>query len=163
MNQEEEIRKNFGDRLRMRVCGILIEHEKLLLVKHTSIGALGYLWAPPGGGMHYGESASETLEREFLEETGLRVEVGSFLFVNEFLSPPLHGVELFFEVRIKAGQLKKGFDPEMSSQNQIIEEVRYVSFEEMEAIPPLGLHGAIRDLGSFTNLIKKIGYFLVKS
>jgi len=68
------------------------------MASHHSLGESGILWAPPGGGMDFGQSVEENLTREFREETGLKVEVKRFLFINEFLAVPLHAVELFFEV-----------------------------------------------------------------
>ena len=67
------------------------------------------------GGLQYGESMQECLKREFEEETGLQVKVKRFLFVNEFLQPPLHAVEFFFEVRITGGNLRTGTDPEAAA------------------------------------------------
>ena len=70
-------------KVRVRVCGILHENGKILLLKHESIGPAGYLWSPPGGGVEFGESLVETLEKEFLEETNLSIKVGNYLFTNE--------------------------------------------------------------------------------
>ena len=52
------------------------------MVHHTALGKDGSLWAPPGGGMEYGESAHAALKREFMEETHLEIEVERFLFVQ---------------------------------------------------------------------------------
>ena len=60
----ENIVKHFGNRLRVRVNGILIENERILMVKHVGLGETGYLWAPPGGGIEFGTSAPQNLERE---------------------------------------------------------------------------------------------------
>jgi 8-oxo-dGTP diphosphatase len=71
------------------------------------------------------------LKREFLEETGLTIHPKELLFVNEYFEHPLHAVELFFLVERISGELIKGTDPEMDSENQIIHEVRFVSFSEI--------------------------------
>ncbi|MGD1843339.1 MAG: NUDIX domain-containing protein, partial [Thermonemataceae bacterium] len=110
MDQQEEILARFGNQLRVRVCGICVQDNQLLLVKHQGLQQ-GYLWAPPGGGMQFGESAETCLVREFEEETGLQIAVEQFLFVHEFLRPPLHGIELFFTVTVKQGTLRIGYDP----------------------------------------------------
>ena len=128
---KQEIEKVFGNHLRMRISGICIVEESILLIKHLSIGPKGILWAPPGGGMIFGQSITDTLKREFLEETGLIVEVGSLILVNEFLETPLHAVELFFKVNIIGGNLIKGSDPEISSENQIIAEIKFFPFSEL--------------------------------
>jgi 8-oxo-dGTP pyrophosphatase MutT (NUDIX family) len=38
----------------------------------------------PGGGMEFGEGTRECLAREFLEETGIEVEVKEHLFTTDF-------------------------------------------------------------------------------
>ena len=93
----EQINKIYGEKLRIRVCGILIHENKLLLVHHKSLGQTGSIMGSSGGGMEYGEDARGALKREFLEETGIGIMVErDFLFVHEYLDPPLHGIELFF-------------------------------------------------------------------
>ena len=99
-----KISKTFGNKTRIRVCGILIENDEILLVKHKGLGEKGYLWSPPGGEPRFSEDLESALKREFFEETGLLVEVESFLFLFEFIDVPLHAVELFFLVK------KKGFE-----------------------------------------------------
>lgn len=138
----------FGNKLRIRVCGILIENDNILLIKHKSITQVGSVfWAPPGGGLVFGESVENALKREFLEETGLVIDVVKMLFVNEFLKPPLHAIELFFEVSKASGILKIGFDPEMNSQNQIIEDVCFVSLRFLSTVCHLGeYHGVLKNL-----------------
>ena len=64
----KEIESKFGHHLRIRVNGVLIEGNKILLVKHR-MGSSRDFWSTPGGGMQFGSSAQENLVREFLEET----------------------------------------------------------------------------------------------
>lgn len=155
---ESKIKSNYGEKLRVRVCGICITEEGLLLVHHTALGKHGSLWAPPGGGMEYGENAHEALKREFMEETNLEIEVGEFLFVHEYLDPPLHGIELFFEVKITGGELKKGTDPEMEADAQIITEVKFKSLSEIQQLPTANLHYVIRNISNFDSLLSRGGY-----
>ena len=140
MEGKEVVYEKFGGRLRTRVCGILIENESILLVKHRHLGSKGTLWSPPGGGMHFNQTIEENLIREFMEETGLEISVEKFLFVNEFLDPPLHAIELFFKVKRKGGQLITGKDPELKGREQIIELVNFLSRKELNKIPTDQLH-----------------------
>ncbi len=140
MAGKENIFESFGGKLRIRVCGILLEDESILLVKHKYLGTKGILWAPPGGGMIFNQTTEENLIREFREETGLEVAVENFLFINEFLDPPLHAIELFFEVKRQGGQLTRGWDPEMSGQEQIIESVNFLNMADLRRIPIEQLH-----------------------
>jgi len=93
--------------------------------------------------MEFGMSASENLKREFAEETGLTIEVKKFLFVHEYLEPPLHAVELFFRVKRLDGELTKGYDPEMTSEEQIIKEVRFIRTDELLKVPASNVHQAL--------------------
>lgn len=155
---EQEILASFGNRLRVRVCGVCIKEGKILLIKHINIGEAGYLWSPPGGGLKFGETVEACLKREFLEETHLSIKVEKFLFVHEFLEPPLHAIELFFQVSISEGTLKLGKDPEMQENKQILEEVAFCSIEKILSEPKDCLHQVLRQISSFEELLKCTGF-----
>lgn len=154
----KEVLRLYGNRLRLRVCGICVIDGKLLMVRHRGIGPTDTFWCPPGGGIQFSETAHEALTREFLEETGLLIEVEDMLFVNEFMQPPLHAMELFFRVRITGGQLGQGSDPEMDSDQQIITEVRLMSFEEIKAYPVSEVHQLFRQCDSLDDVFRLRGY-----
>jgi len=156
---ESEIERIFGNKLRLRVSGICIEENKVLLIKHSNLGEGGYLWSPPGGGLHFGESVEECLKREFEEETGFCVIIKRFLFVNEFLQPPLHAVELFFEVEITGGSLLLGKDPEMQENAQIIREIAFLDIASLQKEPSICVHSMFRGLEGIQGLLEKNGYF----
>lgn len=109
--------------------------------------------------MQFGENAEACLKREFREECGLEIEVGSFLFTHEFLQPPLHAVELFFAVEVESGQLITGHDPEMKQDEQIIERVQYLSPEEIEVEKGEQMHHMINLCRHPKDLMKCRGYF----
>src|SRR5688572_26231016 len=103
-----ELNKNavqFGNKVRVRVCGICFQNNKLLVVKHKPITRNKPVLSPPGGGVDFGESIKECLVREFKEETGFDIRPGRFLYLYEFIENPMHAVELFFEVHITGGKL----------------------------------------------------------
>lgn len=62
-----------------RVAGILIYQNKLLLQKPLDDDGFAF----PGGHIVFGETHAQTLEREFLEETGVRVSVDRLFAVGE--------------------------------------------------------------------------------
>lgn len=159
MSQNDFIAHNFGNRLRLRVCGICTEGNRLLLVKHRGLGPLGELWLPPGGEVEWGQSVPENLAREFREETGLQVDVKEFLFIHEHLKDPFHAVELFFKVQKTGGVLQTGTDPELPHNHQLIEEVRYFSFPELKALGSQRIHAMLQNLSSLDELHNAKGYF----
>ena len=59
--------------------GLVWRRGKLLIAKRPVTAMLGGLWEFPGGKREPGEPLEETVRREVLEETGLRVEVGPLL------------------------------------------------------------------------------------
>lgn len=150
----------YAEKLRIRVCGVCIKYEKLLLVRHGHTLNNNAFWAPPGGGLSFGESMHECLKREMLEETGLEVEVGRFLFVNEFIQEPLHAVEFFFEVKPTKGDITTGTDPEAASDQQLIEQVQWLSMKEIIALPLKDKHRTLQYLISLDDLLGQDHYFI---
>ncbi|AKP50308.1 NUDIX domain-containing protein [Cyclobacterium amurskyense] len=157
-NIKKDIIENFGNRLRTRVNGILIQDNKLLMVKHRMHTNHSF-WNVPGGGMKFGQDAKENLKREFLEETGLNIAVNDYLFVHEFLEPPLHAIELFFEVSQTSGKLVVGIDPELETNKQVIEEVKFLSIEEIKKIPSEKKHALFGRINSLNDVRIWKGYF----
>jgi len=151
---EQEILASFGNRLRVRVCGICIQDGKILLIKHKNIGETGYLWSPPGGGLKFGETVETCLKREFLEETNLSIKIERFLFVHEFVEPPLHAIELFFEVSILKGTLRLGKDPEMQEKSQILEEIAFLDYLSILQKPKECLHKVLQKINNIEDILK---------
>jgi 8-oxo-dGTP diphosphatase len=134
----------YGNQLRVRVCGMCVQEGKILLINHSGMNESGEFWSPPGGGLEFGETIEDCLKREFLEETNTMISIGKFLKVREFLKPPLHAIELFYEVKIESGILKMGFDPEM--EEQIIKDIQWLSFEEILAKRETDFHEILRHI-----------------
>jgi 8-oxo-dGTP diphosphatase len=156
----EQIDKLFGGKVRVRACGLCWSKGKLLLVNHIGL-TKGSFWAPPGGGVDFGVSIPETLIREFEEETGLKVKAGDLKFINEFIDEPLHAVELYFEVKLFSGDLKVGFDPELVDSEQIIKEIRFMDFDEIQALPREERHGMFSLFGTEEALKLASGYYKI--
>lgn len=157
--QRKDVEKTYGGRVRVRVGGICIKDDRILLLRHEGVGPDDYLWAPPGGGAEMGEKLPENLKREFLEETGLEIAVGELLFVNEFMDNPLHAIELFFRVKVTGGYLKLGKDPEMAESQQILKEIRYFSWQQLQDIKKSRLHNMFHRINKLEEILNPQGYF----
>ena len=170
----------YGKKLRVRVCGLCWgtpqspevdtsespegdapespegDEGTLLMVNHRGLQDTDF-WAPPGGGLEFGESVSERLQKEFLEETGLSVMTARFLFGCEFIRDPLHAIELFFEVAVVGGALQKGNDPELP----MIHEVAFMSPADIKRISSGSLHGIFSLVPTPGDLKTLSGFFRI--
>ena len=77
MTQEEINSTNWSQ----SVAGVCLKEGKVLLARHTYGSGNGKLIIP-GGYVKFGEVPEETLVREYLEETGVRVKVGRLLGIR---------------------------------------------------------------------------------
>ncbi|HEY0771575.1 MAG TPA: NUDIX hydrolase, partial [Sphingobacteriaceae bacterium] len=114
-------------------------------------------WAPPGGGVEFGQSIEEAIKKEFLEETGFRVAPGDFLFGCEYIQHPIHSIELFYSIAETEGKLQKGFDPEI----QIIKNVKFMAASELFTLPEEELHGIFRLVQTPDDLRTLRGFFRI--
>lgn len=131
----------FQGKVRIRICGVLMENNRLLLVKHRGLGTSGFFWSPPGGGLEFGESHSLALVREMKEETGLDVLACEFLTFHEHIDQRFHALELFFRVVRTGGELLLGTEPESDGQTgPVLEEIAWLSKSEIERLPAGTVH-----------------------
>ena len=86
----------------LRVAGLLVHEGKLLLARHMR--AKETYWVAPGGHVEGGEDLACALAREFLEETGLSVEVGELVMVNDVIAPSRRVLNLYFEVEAPSAE-----------------------------------------------------------
>ena len=157
---KDRIAIQFGNKIRLRACGILIFENKILLVKHIGLGPKGELWSPPGGGVEFGETLSQALKREFFEETNLEIVVGQWLFAYEYLHPPLQTVECFFDLQSESpiSSLKLGKEPEMDGVNAL-NDIRFWSFKEVQDLGLPYFHGLFSRIDSLED-IKSLTHFI---
>jgi 8-oxo-dGTP diphosphatase len=66
----------------LRVYGILINHQKQVLVSDEYIRG-NFFTKFPGGGLEVGEGTKDCLKREFIEEMNLKVEVGDHIYTTD--------------------------------------------------------------------------------
>lgn len=152
-------KNNYGGAIRTRVCGILIQHNKILLLNHPKINAGKDLWLPPGGRAEYNSSLPENLQREIKEETNLYAEIGRFLFLHEYIDKPLHAIETFFLANILSGTLALGTDPELAENEQIITDMDFFDFEKINSWPRHAKHNIFNYCKSLSGLLALSGYF----
>lgn len=98
---------------------------RLLVVQRGRAPARGR-WSLPGGRVEAGETAADAAVREVREETGLHVEVTSFLGYVEHIVGDHHIVILDFLAVVTGGQLAARDDAD---------DVAWVTRRELEDLP----------------------------
>ncbi|WP_280771600.1 NUDIX hydrolase [Salipaludibacillus daqingensis] len=93
------------------VYGICVEDGKLLVINKSS-GPYINRYDLPGGSLEVGEALSLAVKREFLEETGLKIEIEKNLGVIDFKLPWLwrdftdvHHIAVYYSVKKTGGEL----------------------------------------------------------
>ena len=113
-NEHQRKLKNF--KFRASAYGILFENNKILLKRHPAIEKFDL----PGGGIELDETIPEGLVREIKEETGLSVEVGKLLLVEDSFfthnGEDAHGILIFYEVNKIGGTLTTNEDDSIEAK-----------------------------------------------
>lgn len=115
-------------RPRIRVAGILIENDKILLIQHYKNNKK--YWLIPGGGNDWGETAKEALIREYKEETNMDIEVDEFLFFSETIYPnkERHILNLFFRIH----RNEKNDSIVKLGDEAVLTDLKFVTKEELK-------------------------------
>ena len=86
---------------RITTCGIVMKEGRYLVgLRHTPGSDNDSRWEFIGGKNRYGESVADTLEREFMEELGVHVEVGRLLVQIDFVNRGMLYHLMAHEVRL---------------------------------------------------------------
>ncbi len=122
-------------RLRVRVCGIVVSDDSVLMVNLKSPTRDEPIWTPPGGGLEYGETLRDGVAREVLEETGLLVNPVRIMYTSEFIKAPYHAVEYYWFCERVGGSLRLGKDPEFADEDQFLKSVDYLNVHSLAELP----------------------------
>lgn len=88
----------------IRVYGLLIEQNRLLITKEPFVDQLIYKF--PGGGLEFGEGLHDCLIREFKEELNLDIEVVQHIFtqddfIQSAVNPDDQVLMIYYQVKAK--------------------------------------------------------------
>lgn len=117
---------------RYRAGGILIHDNKMLFVK-SSIGDYYYMI---GGGVHMGETSKNCIEREVLEESGIKASVDHLAVVCENFFKGVggsidgmdcHTIEFYYFMKILEGDISS-----CKSKTDDNEELVWIPIEEIK-------------------------------
>jgi 8-oxo-dGTP diphosphatase len=119
---------------RIRVAGLLVHEEHVLLVRHRAHD----FWLLPGGRLDDGESLHDCVERELREETGIRVLPQGPVFLGDFLSGKKHIVDVIFRVSLK--DTEAGLPRIRVGSDAGLADARWFALNDVPEVgpPPLG-------------------------
>jgi mutator protein MutT len=113
------------------VGAIVTKDNKILLVKRAHEPGLGQ-WTLPGGVVELGESLEEAVQREVLEECGIKVEIKDFAGIVERVirdeagKIKYHYIIIDYKASYLKGELCAGSD---------VEEASWLSLDQIEDYP----------------------------
>jgi len=119
---------------RVRVAALILLDGKVVLVRHRARNSTYHLL--PGGGVNYRETIEQALIREVDEETGLRLEVGRPVLINDTIDPGgnRHVVNLTFLATVVGGQVTDSPDDPRVERVELFD---VDSLAELDLRPPL--------------------------
>ncbi len=121
MKSRAETKYNNIMEISIATRGVIIHEGKLLVVKHKADRSF---WCLPGGRMEAGETLEKAMERELIEETGVRPEVGKLLFIQQFIEVDRPGLGFFFYIKNAKDYVE--FNKEKASHGFEIYEFKFV-------------------------------------
>ncbi|MBI3137643.1 MAG: NUDIX domain-containing protein [Sphingobacteriales bacterium] len=130
-------------RFNIRIYGLLLNAQQQVLVSDELIRG-SYITKFPGGGLEFGEGTRECLQREFLEEMNLKVDVGEHIYTTDYFqlsafNPEHQIISIYYFAHaleeIKAPLRDKPFDFDeqqlaVYEEKKEIETFRFINWED---------------------------------
>jgi ADP-ribose pyrophosphatase YjhB (NUDIX family) len=120
---------------RIRGAALIVQDNRLLLIKSTVHQTGEIVWVPPGGGLVGSESIYECAIRETFEEAGVSVELDRIVYLRDFIEQESsrHHFEVFILAKSFSGTPTIENVIGLDDENYVLE-ARFLSREEMREI-----------------------------
>ncbi|MCA9343163.1 NUDIX hydrolase [Candidatus Saccharibacteria bacterium] len=124
---------------RIAVRAVVVHDDKLFCVRHKAYAGMAErtYWCAPGGGVDEGEELIQALEREIIEEVGIKPKVGNLLYIQQYTDQEngREQLEFFFHVTNTSDFLV--VDAQEASHHDIeIEEFDFIGKNDKKKILP---------------------------
>jgi 8-oxo-dGTP diphosphatase len=126
--------REYPQRPIVAVGGVVVHESRVLLIRRGQPPLEGR-WSIPGGILEIGETIAEGIERELMEETGVRVRVLELIEIYEKVTrdlddqPQYHFVILDYACEFVEGTAEAGGD---------VTEVKWASEQELDGLALTG-------------------------
>jgi len=124
---------------KITVRGIALHEGKLLCARlkpyrDTNRIEANDFWCLPGGGLDQGETLIAGVEREMIEETGIKPVIGNLLYIQQFTDGNKEFVEFFFHITNNEDYLHIDLSKTTHGEEEI-EEIDFVDPAEAHILP----------------------------
>jgi 8-oxo-dGTP diphosphatase len=114
--------------MNVRPAILIIENDKILTLEYQYGSQAVYNL--PGGNVEFGETMSQTLQREMIEELGMKISVGELAMVGEIhlTQKEKYTLHCLFECKIIEGI------PKINSKNTSAKAIKWLNINELSDI-----------------------------
>ncbi|MEZ0275789.1 MAG: NUDIX domain-containing protein [Roseimicrobium sp.] len=122
---------------RIRAAALVVNDDRILLVRHVYPENGESFWVPPGGGLEDADdSIFDCASREVFEEIGLTVTLSRIAYIREFSDQAIDTMhlEVFLFAESATGTITLEHLPPGQPDSDMIKESRFVSREEMQSL-----------------------------
>lgn len=117
---------------RLKVRGLITYENKALLCRLKNAPEF---WCLPGGGLEEGEELRKGLQREILEELGIKSEIGQLLYIQQFDKEGDYNFPEFI-FHVMGGENFKELDVSKTTHGVLeLEELKFVNPKEVSVLP----------------------------
>lgn len=121
---------------RIAAGALVVQHNRVLLVRHRKPGAYDF-WVAPGGGAEDAEDLHSALRREVREECGLLVEPIRIAYIEELSTPTTRECKIWFQAHVIGGELSVASS---EAAHEFIADTSFLSRDEFDGkivFPPV--------------------------
>jgi 8-oxo-dGTP diphosphatase len=121
---------------RIRVAVLILEKDKILLLKHTNPKNKATSWVPPGGGLQDDEDIFECAKREVWEETNLKVKIDKIVYIRQFINyySSRNNLEIYLLAKTYEGLKSTKNLKGMGGDEHFIKELKFFSKDDIKKI-----------------------------
>lgn len=120
---------------RIRAAGLIVERDRILLIRLRMSDTGRDCWIPPGGGLKPEDAGVlDAARREVFEETGLTAQVSRIAYVNEWrqASTGIHHLEFFVPVDSFVGEASLRHIDQDEPEAQFIKELAWLDRSQLK-------------------------------